>query len=79
MFTCHSCLLMICRRRYIGPENTNYATCKQDGPNPDNGVISFDNFYMAFVSIFVVLTMEGWTEVMYKVSACHVQPQVDVY
>ena len=30
--------------------------------------ISFDTFYMAFVTIFVVLTMEYWTEVMYKVS-----------
>ena len=34
---------------------------------PDPQVIGFDNFYQSFVSVFVVMTMEGWTEVMYKV------------
>merc|ERR1711998_793914 len=45
-----------------GPE---YATCKPDAPDPNSGVTSFDDFFTAFVTIFLVITMEGWTEVMY--------------
>jgi len=43
----------------------SYATCKADGPNPDSGVTSFDDFFHAFITMFVVISMEGWTEVMY--------------
>ena len=35
--------------------------------NPEEGVYSFDNVPIAIVVIFIVITMEGWTEIMYMV------------
>lgn len=54
--------------QYYGDVNETtvkrFDTCRQDGDNPDNGVIGFDNFYQSFVAVFLVMTMEGWTEVL---------------
>lgn len=36
--------------------------------NPDHNLVSFDNLPVAFIAIFTVSTMEGWTRTMYKVS-----------
>jgi Ca2+-binding EF-hand superfamily protein len=33
--------------------------------NPADGYVSFDNFILANFTIFVMLTLEGWTEIMY--------------
>ena len=33
--------------------------------NPNYGVTSFDNFYWASLVVFQVLTLEGWTDIMY--------------
>ena len=44
---------------------TNYTLCKGLGVNPDSGVTSFDNFFTAFLTVFLVFSMEGWTEIMY--------------
>lgn len=35
--------------------------------NPNNGYVSFDNFILANFTIFVMLTLEGWTEIMYMI------------
>ena len=38
------------------------------GPtNPFHGAISFDNIGLAWVAIFLVISLEGWTDVMYFV------------
>lgn len=44
-----------------------YRTCKQEGPNPYYGSISFDNIAMAFVFIYQVVTLEGWSDLMYLI------------
>jgi Ion transport protein len=35
--------------------------------NPDFGVTSFDNILKSVLNVFIVITMEGWTAVMYKI------------
>lgn len=40
------------------------STCER-GQNPGDGNISFDNIGMAMFSIFQMLTLEGWTPIMY--------------
>ena len=34
-------------------------------PGPMFGIIQFDNFFNAFITVFQCLTLEGWTDVMY--------------
>ena len=42
------------------------------GPtNPFHGAISFDNIGLAWVAIFLVISLEGWTDVMYFVQDAH--------
>ena len=35
--------------------------------NPDFGVTSFDNILKSVLNVFIVITLEGWTAVMYKI------------
>ncbi|XP_041563972.1 voltage-dependent T-type calcium channel subunit alpha-1G isoform X4 [Drosophila elegans] len=51
--------------------NQYYTTCKQSGENPFQGTISFDNIGMAWVAIFLVISLEGWTDIMYYVQDAH--------
>lgn len=51
----------------IGDGAANYTTCVAEGENPNNGVLSFDDIFHAFTVIFLVISMEGWVEVMYAV------------
>ncbi|XP_033238120.1 voltage-dependent T-type calcium channel subunit alpha-1G isoform X3 [Drosophila pseudoobscura] len=51
--------------------NQYYTTCKQTGENPFQGTISFDNIGMAWVAIFLVISLEGWTDIMYYVQDAH--------
>ena len=37
----------------------------EDNSNPAYGYVSFDTFIDANFTIFVMMTLEGWTEVMY--------------
>lgn len=41
------------------------------GKNPFQGTISFDNIGMAWVAIFLVISLEGWTDIMYYVQDAH--------
>ena len=42
------------------------------GPtNPFHGAISFDNIGLAWVAIFLVISLEGWTDVMYFVQVTY--------
>ena len=35
--------------------------------NPANGMISFDDFPFAVLTVFTMMTLEGWTDVMYMI------------
>ncbi|ESO07430.1 hypothetical protein HELRODRAFT_170765 [Helobdella robusta] len=51
--------------------NQYYTECKPLGDNPFLGSISFDNIGMAWVAIFQVISMEGWSEIMYYIQDTH--------
>ena len=44
-----------------------YTRCTTGPTNPFHGAISFDNIGLAWVAIFLVISLEGWTDVMYFV------------
>jgi hypothetical protein len=41
--------------------------CLQLGANPFNNVVNFDNILYSFLTIFQIMTMQGWNHVMYAV------------
>ncbi|XP_065657251.1 probable voltage-dependent N-type calcium channel subunit alpha-1B isoform X8 [Hydra vulgaris] len=45
------------------PKNT---TCRRFWLGPNGGAISFDNFIISCITVFVCITCEGWTNIMYK-------------
>ena len=47
--------------------NQYYTKCTTGPTNPFHGAISFDNIGLAWVAIFLVISLEGWTDVMYFV------------
>jgi len=51
--------------------NQYYSDCTPGEYNPFNGAISFDNIGLAWVAIFLVISLEGWTDVMYFVQDAH--------
>lgn len=51
--------------------NQYYTECTPGEFNPFNGAISFDNIGLAWVAIFLVISLEGWTDVMYFVQDAH--------
>ena len=59
------------------PKNTSsywyqyYTTCRDSGENIYWGSISFDNIGIATVAIFQIITLEGWTDIMYKIQDAH--------
>ena len=48
-----------------------YTRCTTGPTNPFHGAISFDNIGLAWVAIFLVISLEGWTDVMYFVQDAH--------
>ena len=46
--------------------------CTTGPTNPFHGAISFDNIGLAWVAIFLVISLEGWTDVMYFVQVATV-------
>jgi len=40
------------------------ATCQVD-ENPIDDTLNFDNIFMSILNIFQIITLEGWTEMMY--------------
>ena len=34
---------------------------------PEDGIVSFDNIFLASLTVFTCITLEGWTDVMYLV------------
>ncbi|KAL0279686.1 UNVERIFIED_CONTAM: hypothetical protein PYX00_001187 [Menopon gallinae] len=51
--------------------NQYYTECMSQGNNPFQGTISFDNIGLAWVAIFLVISLEGWTDIMYYVQDAH--------
>jgi voltage-dependent calcium channel T type alpha-1G len=47
--------------------NKYYTNCRAGEKNPFQGAISFDNIGLAWVAIFLVISLEGWTDIMYYV------------
>ncbi|KAJ8957404.1 hypothetical protein NQ318_004884, partial [Aromia moschata] len=48
-----------------------YSTCSDKNQNPFQDTISFDNIGLAWIAIFLVISLEGWTEIMYYVQDGH--------
>ena len=61
--------------------NQYYTKCTTGPTNPFNGAISFDNIGLAWVAIFLVISLEGWTDVMYFVQVLFdkIMPQTISY
>ncbi|XP_075339246.1 voltage-dependent T-type calcium channel subunit alpha-1I-like [Odontesthes bonariensis] len=51
--------------------NRYYNVCRPDGPNPNMGAINFDDIGHAWIAMFQVVTLEGWTDIMYYVMDTH--------
>ncbi|KAL3983186.1 Ion transport family protein [Acanthocheilonema viteae] len=51
--------------------NAYYSECKVMHRNPFQGSISFDNIGFAWIAIFLVISLEGWTDIMYYVQDAH--------
>lgn len=39
--------------------------------NPDVGLVNWDNIFVAVLTQFEMITLEGWSDVMYKVRNAH--------
>ncbi|XP_067128742.1 voltage-dependent T-type calcium channel subunit alpha-1G-like isoform X2 [Centruroides vittatus] len=74
----------ICTASAIAPSNTSinsnsscinwnqyYTQCRAGDRNPFQGAISFDNIGLAWVAIFLVISLEGWTDIMYYIQDAH--------
>lgn len=42
--------------------------CNSSFPNPNYGYTNFDNIFWAFLQIFQVITLEGWSKLMEMVT-----------
>ncbi|KAG0411343.1 hypothetical protein HPB47_011525, partial [Ixodes persulcatus] len=51
--------------------NQYYSNCTAGDKNPFQGSISFDNIGLAWVAIFLVISLEGWSDIMYYVQDAH--------
>ncbi|ULT83280.1 hypothetical protein L3Y34_012492 [Caenorhabditis briggsae] len=51
--------------------NVYYNECQVMQRNPFQGSVSFDNIGFAWVAIFLVISLEGWTDIMYYVQDAH--------
>ena len=45
-------------------------TCRNNGTwsGLNDGITNFDNIFLAMLTVFQCITMEGWTTIMYNVS-----------
>lgn len=53
-----------CGNDFYCPDDT--WTCQRIG-NPDYEVTSFDNILKSGLNIFIIITLEGWSDTMYKI------------
>ncbi|OMJ79316.1 hypothetical protein SteCoe_20697 [Stentor coeruleus] len=44
--------------------------CAYSLSSPENGTMSFDSFFYAFLIVFQILTLEGWTQILVYTEIC---------
>lgn len=74
------CLLTVEEKEYPEYKNNDsycinwnlyYTLCSDKNQNPFQDTISFDNIGLAWIAIFLVISLEGWTEIMYYIQDGH--------
>lgn len=55
-----------------GRKCPNGTTCENDWEGMNNGISTFDNIFLAMITVFQCVTMEGWTDIMYNVRQCFI-------
>jgi hypothetical protein len=63
------CSTSIASGRKCDPEGTLNLTCRVSPDSMNFGVYSFDNIALSWLNVLVAISQEGWTEIMYAVSA----------
>ena len=58
----------ICDRSGKGTQCKVGQNCSEFWKGPNYGITSFDNIFAGCLTIFQVITNEGWTDIMYWVS-----------
>ena len=58
----------ICDRSGKGTQCEVGQNCSEFWKGPNYGITSFDNIFAGCLTIFQVITNEGWTDIMYWVS-----------
>jgi voltage-dependent calcium channel N type alpha-1B len=53
--------------------NPEISVCLEKWEGPNYGITSFDNIIYAMLTVFQCITMEGWTPILYWVSAISLQ------
>ncbi|XP_027195936.2 ca[2+]-channel protein alpha[[1]] subunit T isoform X1 [Dermatophagoides pteronyssinus] len=51
--------------------NQYYTDCRPGDHNPFQDAVSFDNVGMAWIAIFLVISLEGWSDIMYYIQDAH--------
>ena len=47
--------------------NTNTSVCLEKWAGPNSGITSFDNIWLAMLTVFQCVTMENWIPILYAV------------
>lgn len=61
-----------CHRLFTNNSNgcpDEYKWCLNIAPNPDAEVSNFDDFGSSLLQVFIVVTLEGWVTLMYRIQA----------
>ncbi len=59
---------MVCGGNFQCNEEA-FEVCKEYWEGPNFGITNFDNFGLSMLTVFQCITLEGWTDVLYWVSA----------
>ena len=60
----------ICDVSGTGTRCPDGQICKKNFEGPNDGITSFDNIFAGMLTVFQVITNEGWTDIMYWVCTC---------
>ena len=59
--------IQICDNGSKGTSCPDDQSCLNNWEGPNNGITSFDNIFAGMLTVFQVITNEGWTDIMYWV------------
>lgn len=59
--------IQICDDSGKGTRCPDDQICHENWEGPNNGITSFDNIFAGMLTVFQVITNEGWTDIMYWV------------